>query len=240
MFFNKATLTIFLLSIFLAFAAGFLVRHLALFPYPQLQALKQYFSPSVSGKKTLYSNYYYRQVSLHKLLHGQYDVIFLGDSLTDEVDWQQFFPGFKIANLGIMGDTTNGVIDRMDIVNTIHAKNIFLMIGVNDFLREQPLDGVIERYRTIVQRLIEHDFTVYIQSTLLVSDRFIKYNNNIQQLNLYLQRLADTSAKVEFIDLNQALSISSQLNPAYTTDGVHLNGDGYQQWFDVIRSYLTK
>jgi hypothetical protein len=41
-------------------------------------------------------------------------IAFLGDSITAGGDWASWFPGRDARNLGVPGDTTANVLDRLD------------------------------------------------------------------------------------------------------------------------------
>lgn len=73
------------------------------------------------------------------------EVVFLGDSLTMRHDWS----AFKASNMGIDGDTTDGVLSRL--AYTKNAKRIVLMIGVNDILTRTPLKQIQNNYSKILQ-----------------------------------------------------------------------------------------
>lgn len=93
-------------------------------PFDQLRAIKQLVSSNPS-----YSDYFYHKISFFEQ-HGnhQYDVVFIGDSITDSAEWEDLFPSLKIANRGIAGDTTKGVLNRMDTIYSTNAKKAFIMI----------------------------------------------------------------------------------------------------------------
>src|SRR6185436_17614461 len=62
-------------------------------------------------------------------------VVFLGDSITQ--GWGgglgAAFPGVKVANRGISGDTTRGVLIRLDEdVLALHPAAVVLLVGTND------------------------------------------------------------------------------------------------------------
>ena len=51
-------------------------------------------------------NPYYRARSdLFRQFAGDADVVMLGDSNTEGVDWHELFPGVRLLNRGISGDT---------------------------------------------------------------------------------------------------------------------------------------
>src|SRR3954451_1956854 len=62
-------------------------------------------------------------------------LVFLGDSITqgwgDDIGGS--FPGVKVANRGISGDTTRGVLIRLkEDVLSLHPSGVVILIGTND------------------------------------------------------------------------------------------------------------
>src|SRR5262245_42569936 len=76
--------------------------------------------------------YYRSKLASFEQAAGDADVIMLGDSITEKIDWRELFPGVSILNRGIGGDTSAGVLKRLDEVIARHPKIVFLMVGVND------------------------------------------------------------------------------------------------------------
>ncbi|MES1167798.1 MAG: GDSL-type esterase/lipase family protein, partial [Oleiharenicola lentus] len=65
----------------------------------------------------------------------QHAVVFLGDSITQgwHDDLDGLFPELKVANRGISGDTTRGVLIRLqEDVIALHPRAVVLLIGTND------------------------------------------------------------------------------------------------------------
>lgn len=190
------------------------------------------------------SVYYHHKTSQFKLLKSSdTDIIFLGDSITDEGEWSELFNNKKIKNRGISGDTTEGISNRIDQILAAKPQKIFLMIGIND-LREKhkPIENALKSYKTIlVQIKTESPKTkVFIQSLLPVNNqkKYLYDNNLIIQFNLALQKLAK-DFDCEYIDIFSHLADSdSQLDNKYTLDGIHLNGQAYLKWKEVIRKYI--
>ena len=79
--------------------------------------------------------------------------VMLGDSLTEGIDWRELFPDVKILNRGIGGDTSAGVLNRLDEVIGRHPKIVVLMIGANDLRMGVPVPQVAANIRSIVQTL---------------------------------------------------------------------------------------
>jgi GDSL-like Lipase/Acylhydrolase family len=86
---------------------------------------------------------------------GVIDVVMLGDSITAQGEWAKLFPEEKILNLGLSGDTSAGLLNRLDDVVGRKPRVVFLMIGINDFLRDIPLELVAAHIQFIASRLAE-------------------------------------------------------------------------------------
>jgi lysophospholipase L1-like esterase len=176
---------------------------------------------------------------------NNYDVVFIGDSNTYGAEWQVLFPSLRIANRGINGDRTDGVIKRLESIYSTSASKAFIMIGINDFYYGMSGNEVFDNYKYIVSKLVDHGMEVYIQSTVLAGKRLahirvqnVGLNKRIMELNERLQVLAKQTDSVTYIDLNVGLAPDSLLKPWYTWDDIHLNEDGYAIWKELIKSYL--
>lgn len=225
-----------LLVVILLFISGMLVTHYRVFPYHHLNSVIS--SPEYMEDQQN-ADYFWRKVSHHQQWKDQtFDMVFVGDSLTNEGEWQQFMPDLRIANMGINADTTMGVLKRIDTVTAVKAPTVFLMIGVNDLLQGQKQEQIVARYRQIVARLAERFETVYVQSCLFVGPRYQSRTSDIMALNQAIQAMASGTENVEYVDLNSMLAINNLLNPAYTNDDIHLNGLGYQAWWKIVAQTL--
>ena len=72
----------------------------------------------------------------------RYDTVMLGDSITDEARWDELLNSSTIQNRGISGDTTSGVLDRLDSTNK-NIKKVFIMVGINDIMRGKNVDEAL-------------------------------------------------------------------------------------------------
>ena len=61
-------------------------------------------------------------------------IVFVGDSLTDNYNVYEYYKGLEVYNRGIGGDTTEGLLRRMDeSIFDLEPSKIVLLIGINDF-----------------------------------------------------------------------------------------------------------
>jgi len=168
----------------------------------------------------------------------RHPIVFLGDSLTEECDWHEAFGGgIAIANRGISGDTTGGVLRRVGDIAAMAPGAVFLMIGVNDHLNLRSKAGQTARnYEAIVNRIRtgSPETAIYLQSILPVAGfRGRRANSWIREVNQRIRTLAD-GRMVTFVDLYEAFLEGPSLSLRYTDDGVHLNAAGYALWHREI------
>lgn len=221
----KKSLALTVLAV-LAFAAGYFARGLMLRPEPADQP----------------SSYWMERKSFFDSLGSYASTVMIGDSLTDGAEWKEIFPGSAVVNRGVDGDTTAGVLRRMDGIIATHARKAFVMIGINDFKEGRTVDAVFGDYRSMVSRLEEGGMRVFVQSTLLCNEAKAGWiscagiQGKLRELNRRLSGLA--SAKVTYIDINAGLTGPEGLRPDLTYDGVHLNGEGYRIWRDEISKFI--
>ncbi|MEK7250541.1 MAG: GDSL-type esterase/lipase family protein, partial [Bacteroidota bacterium] len=134
------------------------------------------------------------QTSLYDLYKTEHaDVVMLGNSLTQWVDWNELLGRKNIANRGIAGDVTSGYVHRLEYVYKLKPKLCFIEGGINDIYANVPVDVVYENYKKIVEELRSHSITPIIQSTLFVSPKWhdaVEKNKEVASLNSLLEEFA--------------------------------------------------
>jgi len=175
--------------------------------------------------------------------HSSKDIVFLGNSITFWAEWHELLGNRHIKNRGIPGDTSYGVLERLDEVTGGKPAKVFLMIGINDLARNTPAPVLVENCRRIVSRIrAESPATrIYIQSMLPTNDSFNKLPNHcnkdgvIREVNMELEKLAAAGSTV-FIDLHSHFADEAgKLKKELTWDGVHLTSDGYLKWAEILK-----
>lgn len=172
------------------------------------------------------------------------DIIFLGNSLTAHMKWDELLGNKWARNRGISGDITFGVLQRLDEVIEGRPKKVFLLIGINDISRNIPDSLIVANYRTIVSRIRQGSprTRIYLQTLLPVNNEFTQFKNHynkdqhIEFINKSLREMAQT-CKVQLIDLHpQFLDSEGKLKKEFTEDGLHLNAAGYTHWASILKN----
>lgn len=172
------------------------------------------------------------------------DVVFLGDSLTNRGNWQALSDKLAIANRGIDGDTIAGLGIRLDQVEAMKPRALFLMIGVNDLSARWRPD-VYRDYAALLDTLKEQlpGTQIYVQSLLPTRDdmRVIMDNQVMAMVNAKVQAMAEDRG-MTYIDLFGSLldPADNRLRREYTVDGLHLTQEGYAAWEKVVAPYLDQ
>ena len=194
-----------------------------------------------------YSTFYMQRASLFsKLPITPKDIVFIGNSITNGAEWAELFPQKHVKNRGISGDTSEGVYDRLDPVVKGKPAKIFILIGINDISRGIKVENIVMNMRRIVEKIqTESPKTkIYIQSILPVNPDFEMFKTHmkpqlIQEINLHYQNIAQ-EYKVKYIDIYSHFleKGTNKMNKIYTNDGLHLLGEGYLLWSEIIKPYL--
>ncbi|MBE2279855.1 MAG: sialate O-acetylesterase [Ignavibacteriaceae bacterium] len=201
-------------------------------------------SEIVFDKSLVFSeNYNFRCSLFENLDTKECDILFTGDSLTEKCEWNELFPEFNVVNRGISGDTVIGLNERMDQITGIKATHLFILIGINDLQQKRNSTQILYYIEKIIEklRIIESGCKVYFQSILPVITVNLESgvtNFQIRELNRDLNLLC-ISKKIGYLELHPHFTgINGELDPNFTYDGLHLNGNGYIKWAEIIRKSL--
>jgi lysophospholipase L1-like esterase len=169
---------------------------------------------------------------LRKLPNTEAEIVFAGDSLVADGPWAELYSPIK--NRGIGGETTAGLLDRLGEVTESQPRKVFLLIGTNCLAADIPVAQVVRNYRKILEQIRRESprTRVFVISVLPVNQHLaqgpVHDNATIHELNHRLRDLAGQFERVTFLDVFDALTdANGDLRKDLTTDGLHLNIDGY-------------
>jgi lysophospholipase L1-like esterase len=167
------------------------------------------------------------------------DVVMLGDSITEGGQWHEIFPGLPMKNRGIGGDTTTGVLQRLDQVTQGKPAAVFIKIGTNDLTHGPERPVSYQQYRQIVSRIQADspDTAIFLQSLL---PRGLDYRESVEAFNREVRSVA-ADLGVSYVDLYPLfLAEDGSIRDELSRDELHLNGAGYQLWRSQLTPYMAR
>lgn len=171
----------------------------------------------------------------------QHSIVFAGDSLTGT--WKTLgadFPGALVANRGIGGDVSRGLLFRFEEdVLALHPKAIVILIGINDLTAKQLANTTLANVRSLLD--LSHSQapkTPVILCTVppSASPKAPVDEQQRRLLNEGLRKMASETRKVSVVDLFAALSTAEGKPDAryFAADQLHLSAAGHQRWREVL------
>ncbi len=162
--------------------------------------------------------------------------VLLGDSISlwfpnDQLPSDRFW-----LNQGISGDTSAGVLRRLNLFDQTRPDVIHLMVGINDLRRGATDAELLSNIQQIMQQLRSRhpDAQIFIHSLLptrlpaIPSDRIAGINQQIANLAVQ-ESVSYLALQPHFSDPN------GNLRRELTTDGIHLSREGYALWHSALR-----
>lgn len=152
-------------------------------------------------------------------------------------------------NQGISGETSVGLLKRLQLFDRTVPDTVFVMIGINDLLRGASDEGILDNQRQIIRdlRWAHPKAEVVVQSILPHSgeqatwenrDRLLAIpNSRIRAINRRLKDIA-SSENVLYLDLYPLFAdTDGNLPTELSTDGLHLNDQGYLVWRSALQLF---
>lgn len=180
------------------------------------------------------------------------EIVFYGDSITEMCDASLYYPEFEIINRGISGDTTSGMLERLqDNLLDIEPSTIVFLGGTNDIGRNVPTEEIAGNVESILSAIHEKcpECRIIVQSVYPVNKGIrphyinkVKDRNNeaVIKLNSALAELCQRHGYT-YVDVYSRLTDSEgNLDREYTRDGLHLTKKGYFAAAEIIKPYLVE
>jgi lysophospholipase L1-like esterase len=188
----------------------------------------------VKVRKRVAYELYARKFARHPTRPG--DIVFLGDSITAQGDWATWFPGRPVQVRGIGGDSSAGVLKRLESVLDGPAK-LFLMVGTNDVWLGATTESIVDTVGRIVNTVRGRTPTteLYVQS---VTPRTAALAPAIRAVNARLRDVA-VGAGATYVELFDLMcDKDGGLRPGFSDDELHLQSPAYDVWCEAIRPFV--
>jgi len=194
------------------------------------------------------------QANLEVARQGDAELLLIGDSITDF--WRnaegpfagkpvldRYFGEWKIANFGIAGDTTQGVLYRLQNGegHGFSPRAIMLMIGTNNTARNSAAE-IAEGIGAVVLAL-QRSFP---EAKILLLGVFPRGRANdpvratIATINSTIAKLHDGN-RVHYLDIgSEFLDADGNIPADVMSDGLHPSTKGYEIWAKAVEQPLRR
>jgi lysophospholipase L1-like esterase len=185
---------------------------------------------------------------------GDIDVLFTGDSITDWWDserepfagktvFDKYFGDWKVANFGIAGDTTQGLLYRLQNGEGegFSPKVVMLLIGVNNTRTNTPPE-IAEGVGAVVLQLKQNfpDAKILLLGVFPTQAADAPIRQDIAYINNTISRLHD-GEKVHYLDISSVfLDADGNIPREIMNDGLHPTTKGYELWAEAVIGPLSE
>ncbi|MEZ8490997.1 SGNH/GDSL hydrolase family protein [Vibrio splendidus] len=175
----------------------------------------------------------------HRHFSPNADLVMFGDSITEWAPWADIFRDVSMVNRGLAGDTTTGMLRRIDTTLNVKPKLVCFMAGINDLAQGYDVEHIYQNYIDMLKVWQENDIRILVQSTLYVGSKLQGLNPSVELLNSKISEYCSRQG-IAFLDVNSVLSPNQLLSNAYSCDDLHLNAKAYQAWSKVLQPKIEE
>jgi lysophospholipase L1-like esterase len=172
-------------------------------------------------------------------------LVFLGDSITQ--GWGEkmggSFPGVKVANRGISGDTTRGVLIRLkgDVLS-LNPSGVVILIGTNDLGDKAAPEVIAGNLKLIIAALKRHNakMPIILCNTFPSSASKSRPADKIRKVNQLYFAAVKGDAQITVLDTWLLFAdANGDAKKAEFPDLLHPNKSGYAKWAVALRPLLA-
>lgn len=172
-------------------------------------------------------------------------VVFLGDSITQAwgPDFRNLLPGLKAANRGISGDTTRGMLIRLEEdVLSLKPSAVVMLMGTNDLEEHASPEVIAGNVKLIIDALKQHNSTMPIVLCRVFPSSASKQRpaDAIKKLNELTDAAVKGDPQITVLD-TWTLFANDQgdAKAAEFPDLLHPNDAGYRKWAKALTPILA-
>ena len=176
-----------------------------------------------------------------QIAQDQHAVVFLGDSITQ--GWGEniggAFAGMKVANRGISGDTTRGVLIRLpEDVLELHPSAVVILIGTNDLEEQAEPETIAANLKLILTALEKHNprMPIVLCEVFPSSGSKKRPADKIKKLNQLYAATVKGDAQVTLMETWPLFAkTDGDAKLEEFPDVLHPNQTGYAKWAAALR-----
>ena len=172
-------------------------------------------------------------------------VVFLGDSITQGWgdDLHGAFSGLKVANRGISGDTTRGMLIRLkgDVLD-LNPSGVVMLMGTNDLEEKAEPQVIADNVKLIVAELKKHNPKLPIVLCQVFPSSATKSRpvDKVKEINKLCADVVRGDAQITVLDTWTLFADDKgDAKAEEMPDLLHPNDVGYKKWAGALRPVLA-
>ncbi|MFD0988864.1 GDSL-type esterase/lipase family protein [Mariniflexile jejuense] len=157
-------------------------------------------------------------------------------------DIQDLFPEKQVINSAFGGSET---IDLLffsdDVILKYKPKKVFIYEGDNDISHKKKIKEILNSFSEIISKIKNQDTTTHI---VIISPKpsISRWHlrRKYSRLNKSLRKICNENDNLEFANVWDIMIENKKLKKElFINDGLHMNKDGYELWYTVIKNYVN-
>ena len=171
------------------------------------------------------------------------NIVFTGSSSVRMwLDLQERFQDKSIINTGFGGSKASDLSYYLyDLVLRFNPKKVFIYEGDNDLFAGIKPSQVRDEMRRIVKAI--HRYDIETKVVLIAAKPSLarwNFRRKYRRLNRKFNRMAKRDPKINFADVwRPMLNDGMVKKDIFVADGLHMNRQGYDIWFEVLRPFIN-
>lgn len=167
-------------------------------------------------------------------------ILMFGDSITQGLNQNDMH--FEYVNLGIAGDTVDGVFRRIKEADISKYRGVFIEIGTNNLLRLQSAGDLSSEIDAVIQYASENAKSVYVNEVFIPNlNKFPTIESNFNAIQHRIHTTCNSYKNCKVIKIPSDIYDSKGIKESMSIeDGVHLNGKAYKIWKKELNKSMAE
>lgn len=154
---------------------------------------------------------------------------------------ESMFPDHQIVNSGFGGSQTSDLFHYYnELIVRYSPKKVFIYEGDNDIAAEKKIREIIQNTQKIIDKVKEQDQEtqiVIIAAKPSIARWHLK--RRYKKLNRRFKRLCKKENTLEYANVWDAMLDGRKVRQdIFIEDGLHMNNEGYELWYSVIKPHM--
>ena len=194
----------------------------------------------------------YQNTKIKSLKKHDENIVFFGDSITQEYNVKEFYDNFNVVNSGISGNQTIDLLTQIEArLYDYNPSKVIILIGINDINKGKSDNEILNNLKQIIKGIkkTRKNAYIYIQSIYPVNrnlgerttemlDNEDLNNKRVKGLNKKIKNLCKKES-IPYINVYDSLcDEEGNLKDIYTKDGVHLTDLGYYKVTKTLKKHI--